>query len=144
MQEAIHELEMLFPPSKDENNGPMSLSGPGMDKNKEDRAYFGYSGVSPRDGEDDDEGAGGGSKKNKEKKKKKTVNALTSGLRKQVSEMPPQNASKQVNHNGFKHHSVSSDNMVLGLKGDSKGKGKSEATQNGKKKGAGKKGNANK
>lgn len=76
---------MLFPPSKDENNGPMSLSGPGMDKNKDDRAYFGYNGVSPREGDDEDEG---GTKKNKDKKKKKPVNALTSGLRKQVSEMP--------------------------------------------------------
>lgn len=79
---------MLFPPSKDENNGPMSLNGPGMDKNKDDRNYFGYNGVSPREGDEDDEAAGGGSKKNKDKKKKKTVNALTSGLRKQVSEMP--------------------------------------------------------
>lgn len=81
---------MLFPASKDELNGPMSLNGPGMEKNKEDRGYFGYGGVSPRDGDDDEEGAGTGqAKKSKDKKKKKPVNALTSGLRKQVSEMPP-------------------------------------------------------
>lgn len=79
VQEAIHELELLFPPTKDELNGPISLTGPGMDKNKEDRAYFGYGGVSPRG---DEEEEGDKSKKNKEKKKKKPVNALTSGLRK--------------------------------------------------------------
>jgi hypothetical protein len=50
-----------------------------MDKKKEDRAYFGYNGVSPR-GEDEEEGDK--TKKNKDKKKKKPVNALTSGLRK--------------------------------------------------------------
>jgi hypothetical protein len=41
----------------------MSLQGPGAEK---DKGYFGYNGVSPRDGDDDEDN----SKKNKTKKKK--------------------------------------------------------------------------
>jgi hypothetical protein len=41
-----------------------------MDKNKnDDKGYFGYNGVSPRDNEEDDES--GNNKKKQDKKKKK-------------------------------------------------------------------------
>ena len=66
---------MLFPASKDEN-----MQG---DKNKEDRAYFGYGGVSPREGQDEEEDGG----KKKDKKKKKQLNGLPLGMRKQGSEV---------------------------------------------------------
>jgi hypothetical protein len=125
VQEAIKELEMLFPQSQENGGLPTLLQG-GNDKN--DRGYFGYNGVSPREGMDDEEEAASNPKKKGNggdaKKKKSKANA-PSGLRKQVSEMQANQLKNQMNnggHQGFKHHSVSSDNMVLGLKGDDKRK----------------------
>ena len=115
-----------------------------MDKNKnDDKGYFGYNGVSPRDNEEEDES--GNNKKKQDKKKKKQINGLPLGMRKQGTEMTAAQLSKQIQnaqHQGFKHHSVSSDNMVLGLKGAEERRGaKQDKSGNGKKKQTGSKKN---
>jgi hypothetical protein len=70
----------LFPINKDDNLiGAISLQGPGLDKGKDDKGYFGYGGMSPNmDDEEED-----GTKKSKGTKKGKK------GTKKQTSELGP-------------------------------------------------------
>ena len=77
---------MLFPAKSDElvSNGLTSaaMTTPGAES-MQDRAYFGYGGVSPRDNDENDEENAGGKKKNGDgKKKKKGTNGLTSAAMK--------------------------------------------------------------